>query len=120
MRKGGELSPDLGALGANSTQEQNSGTLPRLQKQVTDSKGQEEKSRKDVWESYKAGTSGDRVQQSRHKSSQGRAAQPQDLCKINCSGSSHHGSVVMNPTSVHEDLGSILGPAQWVKDPVLP
>ena len=30
--------------------------------------------------------------------------------------SSHCGSVVMNQTSDHEDLGSIPGPAQWVKD----
>ena len=35
-------------------------------------------------------------------------------------GSSHSGSVVMNLTSVHEDVGSIPGLAQRVKDPGLP
>ena len=34
-------------------------------------------------------------------------------------GSSHCGSVVMNPTSIQEDVGLIPGLAQWVKDPVL-
>ena len=34
--------------------------------------------------------------------------------------SSHPGSAVMNPTRIHEDLGSILRLAQWVKDPTLP
>jgi len=35
------------------------------------------------------------------------------------SGSSSHGSVVMNPTSNGEEAGLIPGLAQWVKDPVL-
>ena len=30
--------------------------------------------------------------------------------------SSHHGSVVTNPSSIHEDLVLIPGLAQWVKD----
>ena len=36
-----------------------------------------------------------------------------------CAWSSRCGSVVMNPASIHEDTGSILGLAKWVKDLVL-
>ena len=35
------------------------------------------------------------------------------------SWSSHCGSVVTNPTSIHEDSDSIPVPAQWVKDLVV-
>ena len=34
-------------------------------------------------------------------------------------GSSHHGSLLNNLTSIHEDTGLIPGPALWVKDLVL-
>ena len=39
--------------------------------------------------------------------------------KVVTSGSSHCGSVVMKLTSIHEDVGSIPGPIQWVKKPAL-
>ena len=34
--------------------------------------------------------------------------------------SSYHGSAEMNPTSIHEDVYSVPGLAQQVKDPALP
>lgn len=40
--------------------------------------------------------------------------------KIIFEGSSLCGLAVMNPTSIQWDVGLITGPAQWVKDPVLP
>ena len=34
--------------------------------------------------------------------------------------SSHRGSVVTNPAGIHEDVGLIPSPTQWVKDLALP
>ena len=34
--------------------------------------------------------------------------------------SSHCGSMVMNPTRIHEDVGSIPRLTQWIKDAALP
>ena len=41
-------------------------------------------------------------------------------CKSFTFRSSHRGSAVMNPASIHEDEASIPGLTQWVKDLALP
>ena len=47
-----------------------------------------------------------------------RVNNPQDQ-KYFTSGSSHCGSVLTNPASIHEDVGLVPGLTQWVKDPEL-
>ena len=42
-----------------------------------------------------------------------------NLNKLKMEESSYCGSGVMNPTSIHEDVGWIPGPTQWVKDTAL-
>ena len=39
------------------------------------------------------------------------------VLKLEKSGSSHCGTVEMNPTSIHEDVGSMPGFVQCVRDP---
>ena len=42
------------------------------------------------------------------------------LCQKCISWSSYCDAAETNPTSIHEDVGLIPGPAQWVRDPLLP
>ena len=43
-------------------------------------------------------------------------AEDTSCLKINPIWSSHGGLAEVNPTSIHEDMGLMPGPIQWVKD----
>ena len=50
----------------------------------------------------------------------GAARQPGTKDTNSLFGSSHHGSGLTNPVSIHEDASSIPGLDHWVKDLALP